>query len=108
MNQVIDTTEDRLREVNSLFTTLADANVVSDLNIQDSISDVKELPVTSSVILNSEASCSAAIEKLPSIITSSKLCTETANETTLAGEVHLAHLALVHLQVIQFTVHYCS
>ena len=65
---------------------------------------MQELPVTSSVILNSEASCSEATEKLPSIIASSKMGAQMANETTCK----LAHLTLVHLKVIQFTVHYCS
>ena len=85
MNQVIDTTEDRVSEVNSLFTAPTDTDGVSNLNIQDSISDVKELPVTSSVVLNSEASCFEATEKLPSIIASSKIGNQTANETTLPG-----------------------
>ena len=58
---------------------------MSNLNIQDSIADVKELPVTSSVVLNSEVSCSEATEKLPSIIASSKMGNQTANETTLPG-----------------------
>ena len=85
MNRVIDTTEDRVSEVNSLFTAPTDTDGVSYLNIQDSISDAKELPVASSVILNSEASCSEATEKLPSIIAGSKMGTQTANEATLPG-----------------------
>ena len=85
LNRVIDTTEDRASKVNSLFTAPTDTDGVSNLNIQDSISDAKELPVTSSVVLNSEASCSEATEKLPSIIASSKMGNQTANETTLPG-----------------------
>ena len=85
LTRVMDTTEDRTSEVRSLFTAPTDTDEVSNLNIQDSISDVKELPVASSVILNSEASCSKATEKLPSLIASSKMGTKTANETTLPG-----------------------
>ena len=85
LTRVMDTAEDRLGEVNSLFTAPTDADEVSNLNIQDSISDVKELPVASSVILDSEASCSKATEKLPSLIASSKMGTKTTNETTLPG-----------------------
>ena len=54
LNRVIDNTENKVSEVNSLFTPTTDTGV-SNLNIQNSISDVKELPVASSVILNSEA-----------------------------------------------------
>ena len=85
LTRVMDTAEDRVGEVNSLFTAPTDADEVSNLNIQDSISDVKELPVASSVILDSEASCSKATEKLPSLIASSKMGTKTTNETTLPG-----------------------
>ena len=76
MNRAFDTIEDRVSEVNSLFTTWTDIDGVSNFNIQDSILDVKELPVASSVILSSEASCSEAMEKLPSIIPSSKMGTK--------------------------------
>ena len=89
LNRVIDTTENKVSEVNSLFTTTTDTGV-SNLNIQDSISDVKELTFASSVISNSsEASCSKATEKLSSTMASSKMGTKTVNETTLPGESSL-------------------
>ena len=49
LNRIIDTTEDRASKVN----TLTDTDGVSNLSIKDYISDIKELPVVSSVILAS-------------------------------------------------------
>ena len=85
LNQVIDTTVVRVSDVNSLFTAWRDTNAVSNSNVQDSISDANEIPVASKVSLISKASCSKAMEKLPSIITSSKLGIQIA-ETTLPRE----------------------
>ena len=88
LNQVIDTTVVRVSDVNSLFTAWRDTNAVSNSNVQDSISDANEIPVASKVSLISKASCSKAMEKLPSIITSSKLGIQIA-ETTLPRESSL-------------------
>ena len=88
LNQVIDTTMVRVSDVNSLFTAWRDTNAVSNSNVQDSISDANEIPVASKVSLISKASRSKAMEKLPSIITSSKLGIQIA-ETTLLRESSL-------------------
>ena len=88
LNQVIDTTVVRVSDVNSLFTAWRDTNAVSNSNVQDSISDANEIPVASKVSLISKASCSKAMEKLPIIITSSKLGIQIA-ETTLPRESSL-------------------
>ena len=88
LNQVIDTTVVRVSDVNSLFTAWRDTNAVSNSNVQDSISDANEIPVASKVSLISKASRSKAMEKLPSIITSSKLGIQIA-ETTLLRESSL-------------------
>lgn len=88
LNQVIDTTVVRVSDVNSLFTAWRDTNAVSNSNVQDSISDANEIPVASKVSLISKASRSKAMEKLPSIITSSKLGIQIA-ETTLPHESSL-------------------